>query len=100
MPTEKALYSPESRAVKLAARDIRSTIKSFKEQGQIPFMQQKRSAATQRMYDEIKTSPLGSQLLAEGYPASMAYRVAQLEKQQLVERGAPAEAVLGASQPE
>lgn len=93
VPTDKALYSPESRAVKLAAGDIRKTMQSFQEQGQIPFMQQKQGARTTRMYEEIKGSAMASQLLSEGYPVSMAHRVAKLEKEKFAEQGMTSDAV-------
>lgn len=94
MPTEKSLYTPESRAVKMAARDIRKTMKHFQDEGkQGSFMKRHQSASTQKTYDEIKTSPLATQLLADGYPVAFALRVAKLEKQQLVDKGAGPEAL-------
>jgi hypothetical protein len=83
MPTEKALYSPESRAVKIAARDIRAVMQKFKDGGKIPFLEPKRSGTTQKKYDEITGSALASQLLSEGYPADFCYRVAKLERDQM-----------------
>lgn len=93
MPTEKALYTPESRSVKMAGRQIQDVMDHFKELGKDHFMKQKRSAGTQRMYDAIARSPMASQLLSDGYPASFAYRVAQLEQKQLGERGVGADAL-------
>lgn len=83
MPTEKALYTPESRAVKLAGRDIRAVMKGFKEAGKHPFMTRKQSSRTQHLYDEIAASPMATQLLRDGYPVSFAYRVVQIEKQKM-----------------
>jgi len=77
--------------VKLAAGDIRRTMQDFKEQGKIPFMQQKQSKSTQNVYDIIKQSALASQMLAEHYPVAIAYRVAQLERQKFSEQGLTAE---------
>lgn len=93
VPTDKALYSPESRAVKLAAGDIRKTMQSFKEAGQIPFMQQKQGARTTRMYEEIKSSAMATKLLEEGYSVAMAHRVARLEKEKFSQQGMTSEAL-------
>lgn len=93
VPTDKALYSPESRAVKLAAGDIRKTMKSFKEAGQIPFMQQKQGTRTKNMYDEIKASALATKLLDEGYSVALAHRVAKLEREKFAEQGMTSEAL-------
>jgi hypothetical protein len=79
--------------VKLAAGDIRTTMKSFKEQGQIPFMQQKQGKRTQNMYEEIKSSAMATKLLEEGYSVALAHRVAKLEKEKFADQGMTSEAL-------
>jgi hypothetical protein len=67
----------------MAAGNIRSVMKGFKEAGRHPFMTRKQSSRTQRVYEEIQASPMATQLLRDGYPVAFAYRVVQLEKQKM-----------------
>ena len=91
MPTDKAKYSVETQAVKLASKDIKDTMQGFKDEGKIPFMKTKQGKSTQRMYEAIQASAMATKLLDEGYPAAMAYRVAQLERQKFAEQGMTSE---------
>lgn len=85
MPSDNEFdYTPESRAVKAVAGDVKKVVEHFRSMRAAGFMDAKRSRATERMHQAITDSPLGSRLLAEGYPVAFAYRVAKLEKQRLV----------------
>jgi hypothetical protein len=70
--------SAESRATKMAGDDIRKVIESFK--GEPRFMDQPRTAATQRVHDLIVQSPLAKELINRGYTQEFAHRVARIER--------------------
>jgi hypothetical protein len=75
--SDRAL-SPETRATKMAGDDIQRVIESFK--GEPRFMNQPRSAATQRLHELIDQSPLAKQMINQGFTQEFAERVAKIER--------------------
>lgn len=79
MPSDRA-FSPETRAVKGAAEDIKRVIDSFKGEKR-RFMATPRTSRTQRIHEIVANSDAARRLVAEGYTLEFAYRVARLEEQ-------------------
>ncbi|MBM4438770.1 MAG: hypothetical protein FJ029_16425 [Actinobacteria bacterium] len=77
MPSDKTL-SPETRAVKLAAKDLGAFRDSFRNQGSL-FMQARRSPSTERLRAAVLASPAARDLMANGHPLTLAARVARIE---------------------
>ena len=77
-------FTPETRAVQMAAEDMRRLGKMFGE-SKGSFMQPIHGSATQAKYNAIGSSDIATRLLAEGYPVSFAHRVAQLERKKVSE---------------
>jgi sulfur transfer complex TusBCD TusB component (DsrH family) len=75
--SDRAL-SPETRAAKLAGEDMQKVIDSFK--GVASFMDQPRSAQTQRIRTLIENSSMGRDLMARGFSQGFAEKVAKIER--------------------
>lgn len=76
--TSDRALSAETRAAKAAGEDMEKVMESFR--GMPPFMDQPRSPQTQRVRELIENSPLGKQLMAEGYTQGFAERAAKIER--------------------
>lgn len=78
MPSDRAL-SPETRAVKMAADEMRKVMASFSDPGSPRFMGQRRSRQTERTHELVANSQAASRLVTDGYSLEFAYRVAKME---------------------